>query len=103
MHEFGNEFIENIFMKNNVLAPFISSLIGLIPNCGSSVILTQLYLNNMISFSSIISGLLTGSGVAILVLFRSNKNLKENLIILSLVYSIGVLTGLIINLLNVLM
>jgi len=97
MHEFGNEFIENIFMKNNILAPFISSLIGLIPNCGASVILTELYLSNVISYSSLISGLLTGSGVAILVLFRNNKNMKENLLVLSLIYLIGAFSGVVIS------
>ena len=97
MHEFGNEFIENIFMKNNILAPFISSLIGLIPNCGASVILTELYLSNVISYSSLIAGLLTGSGVAILVLFRNNKNMKENLLVLSLIYLIGSFSGVVIS------
>ena len=100
MHEFGNEFIEKIFMKNNVFAPFISSLIGLIPNCGASVILTELYLSNVISYSSVIAGLLTGSGVAILVLFRNNKNIKENLIVLTLVYFIGAFSGVIINIIS---
>lgn len=100
MHEFGNEFIENIFMKNNIFAPFISSLIGLIPNCGASVILTELYLSNVISYSSLISGLLTGSGVAIIVLFRNNKNMKENLLVLSLIYLIGAFSGVIINILS---
>lgn len=98
MDIFGNDFIENIFKKENVLAPFISSLIGLIPNCGASVVLTELYINNVISYSSIISGLLSGSGVAILVLFKNNKNLKENISILLLVYLIGAFSGIIINL-----
>ena len=100
MHEFGNEFIENIFMKNNIFAPFISSIIGLIPNCGASVILTELYLSNVISYSSLISGLLAGSGVAILVLFRNNKDMKENLLVLSLVYLIGAFSGVILNILS---
>lgn len=99
MDKFGNEFIENIFMKNNILSPFISSLIGLIPNCGASVILTELYLSNVISYGGVIAGLLTGSGVGILVLFRNNKDLKENLLVLSLIYFIGVFSGVIINLL----
>ena len=100
MHEFGDEFIENIFMKNNIFAPFISSIIGLIPNCGASVILTELYLNNVIDYSSLIGGLLTGSGVAILVLFKNNKNMKENLLVLTLIYIIGVFSGIIINILS---
>ena len=103
MEYLGNEFIEKIFMKNSIFSPFISSLVGLIPNCGSSIILTELYLSNVITLSSVIAGLLTGSGVAILVLFRTNKNLKENLIILSLVYLIGVLSGMIINIIEILL
>lgn len=98
MDTFGNEFIEKIFLKENIFAPFISSLIGLIPNCGASVILTELYINNIISYSSVISGLLTGSGVAILVLFKNNKDLKENINILLLTYFIGAFSGVIINL-----
>lgn len=84
-----------------MLGPILSSLIGLIPNCASSVVITQLYLENVISFGAMMSGLLTGSGVAILVLFKVNKNLKENLKILGLVYIIGVISGIIIELINI--
>ena len=89
-------------MKNNILATFISSLIGLIPNCGASVVLTELYLKDILSLSSVISGLLTGSGVALLVLFKNNKNVKENFKILLLVYFIGVVSGLVIELFGLL-
>lgn len=82
---------------NNPFTVFITSLIGLIPNCASSVMITTLYLEEVIAFSALISGLLTGSGVAILVLFRTNKNLKENIIILSLIYFIGVISGLLLE------
>ena len=95
---FGEEYLSKLLLKDTLISPFITSLIGLIPNCASSVILTELYLSNSINFASVISGLLTGSGVAILVLFKSNKNIKENLTILSLVYGIGVITGIIITL-----
>ncbi len=96
----GKEYIEKIFLNGSVLAPFISSLIGLIPNCGASIMITELYLNNVLSFGSMLSGLLTGSGIAILVLFKENKNIKENISILLLVYFIGALSGVIINLIN---
>lgn len=91
------EFLSNIFHKNLFITPFITSLIGFIPNCGSSVIITELYLNNVISFASMISGLLTGSGVAILVLFKSNKNLKDNLKVMALLYVIAVMSGIILE------
>ena len=97
---FGEEYLSKILLKDTLISPFITSLIGLIPNCASSVILTELYLSNSINFASIISGLLTGSGVAILVLFKTNKNLKENLAILGLIYGIGVTTGIIITLIS---
>lgn len=97
---FGEEHLSKILLKDTLLSPFITSLIGLIPNCASSVILTELYLSGAINFASIISGLLTGSGVAILVLFKTNKNLKENFSILGLVYFIGVLTGIIITIIS---
>ena len=88
----------NNVISNNPFTVFITSLIGLIPNCGASVMITTLYVKGVISFASLISGLLTGSGVAILVLFRSNKKLSENIFILSLVYFIGVISGLVIEL-----
>lgn len=96
----GEELISKIFMKNSILGPFLASLIGLIPNCGASVVLTELYLNNTISFASSIAGLLTSSGVGILLLFKVNKNIKENIFILLTIYFIGVFTGLIINIIN---
>lgn len=99
---FGNDNIEKLFLKDSSFSPFISSLIGLIPNCGASVILTELYLNNVISFASVIAGLLTGSGVALLVLFKINKNVKENVKILLTVYFIGALSGVIIEIIQML-
>ncbi len=96
----GEDYLSKIFLKNSLLGPFVASLIGLIPNCGASIMLTELYLNEAISLGSAMAGLLTGSGVAILVLFKSNKNLKENLFILGLIYFIGVLSGIIIETFN---
>ena len=93
----GEEVISSILMKNSIFGSFLTSLLGLIPNCFSSVLITQLYLKNTISFASMIGGLLTGSGVALLVLFRVNKDKKENFRILLLLYLIGALTGLLIS------
>ena len=98
MYYGGEEFISTLLKNNSLIAPFISSLIGLIPNCASSVVLTELYLSGVLTLSSVIAGLLTGSGTAILVLFKSNKSIKENLKILSLVYFIGVIGGLLVEL-----
>lgn len=101
MHTSGEEQLAKLFLKDSIFGPFVSSIVGLIPNCGASVVITQLYLNNTISLGSAMAGLLTGSGVALVVLFKSNKNLKENLTILSLLYSLGVISGIIIDLLGI--
>ena len=90
----------NNIIANNPFSILVTSLIGLIPNCGASVMITTLYVKEVISFAALISGLLTGSGVALLVLFRANKKLSENMLILSLIYSIGVITGLVIELVS---
>ena len=96
----GEDNMSEILFKNTIFGPFIASLFGLIPNCASSVIITELFLSGAISFGSLIAGLLTGSGVAILVLFKINKNLKENFHILGLVYFVGVISGIIIELIT---
>ncbi|MCH5167594.1 MAG: arsenic efflux protein [Erysipelotrichales bacterium] len=99
MYYLPEETISNMFLKNTTFAPILSSLIGLIPSCASSVIITEFYLNDVITFGTCIAGLLTNSGLSILVLFKTNKNNKENLLILTLVYLIGIIAGIIINLL----
>ena len=96
-HYFGEPLLAKIFMKDSIFAPFVASLIGLIPNCGASVMITELYLNGAFSFASLVAGLLTGSGISLIVLFKSNKNLKENLFIVSTLYLLGVITGIIIE------
>ena len=102
VHFLREENIGKLFLKNSIFSPFLSSLIGLIPNCASSVILTELYLSNIISLSSCIGGLLTGSGAALIVLFRVNKNKKDNIKIILMLYIIGVLSGIILSLLEML-
>ena len=94
-------FLESALKNNKILTPFIASLIGLIPNCASSVMISELYLNNLISLGTTLSGLLTGSGVAIMVLVRKNKNISENLFIIGLIYIIGVIWGLLFNFMGV--
>jgi len=83
--------------SNKFVQALITPLIGLIPNCASSIFLVELYINNLLYFGSLIGGLSAGSGVGLLVLFRKNKNFKENLLILFTLYSIGAVLGLFIN------
>lgn len=97
----GEETIAIFLSGKSMFAPFIASLIGLIPNCAASVIITELYLSKMIRFSSCIAGLLTGSGVAILVLFKVNKEYrKDNFEIVSILYFVGAISGLLLSILG---
>lgn len=97
IHFIGEDTISNIFNSNKILGPILASFVGLIPNCASSVILTQLNLSGVIPLSTMISGLLVNAGLGLLVLFRVNNNLKENIFITTLLYVIGVLSGFILG------
>ena len=93
----GEEKIAQFVGNNAILGPAIASLIGLIPNCAASVIIANLYIQNIISEASLIAGLLTGAGVGLIILFKTNKNIKENLQIVALLYAIGVFCGIILG------
>lgn len=97
IHFIGEDTISSIFNSNKILGPILASFVGLIPNCASSVILTQLNLSGVIPLSTMISGLLVNAGLGLLVLFRVNNNLKENIFITTLLYVIGVLSGFILG------
>lgn len=94
----GEDNIARLVLNVPVVGPVISSLVGLIPNCASSVILTQVYLENIISIGSMIAGLLVNSGIGILILFRVNKSKKENFAILGILYFVGTISGVILDL-----
>jgi len=83
------------------VGPIVSGLVGLIPNCASSVVITELYLGGVISTGSMISGLLAGSGIGLLVLFRVNRNPKANFTMLAVVYAAGIVTGILFVLLKI--
>ena len=100
IHFIGEETIANFIQSNVILGPAIAGIIGLIPNCAASVILTQLYLENLISAATMISGLLVGAGVGLAVLFKINKGIKQNLKITGLLYTIGVCAGILIQLIG---
>lgn len=93
----GEETLSNLLLSKNIFTYFVASLIGLIPNCAASVIITEVYLSGLITVGTMMGGLLTGAGLGILLLFKNNKNLKENLTILSIVYFVGVIAGIIID------
>lgn len=94
----GNEAMEKFLGSMGVFQPFAAGLVGMIPNCAASVLITELYAEGAISFGTAAAGLCTGAGIGLAVLFRTNKSIKENLIITAAVYAVGVVCGIILNL-----
>lgn len=97
LHFVGEDVLGRVVLNRPVLGPVLSGIVGLIPNCASSVVITQLYLQGVISAGAMMSGLLAGSGVGLAVLFRVNHSKWENLRIASMLYVIGVLAGILID------
>lgn len=97
---FGIEGLSRALLGDSVFQPVIAALIGLIPNCGASVILTQLYLSGAISFASVVAGLCTGAGAGLIVLFKVNRNRIENIKIMIVLYFMAVVAGLLLQFVN---
>ncbi len=98
----GEDALSNLILDKMIVGPVLAGIVGLIPNCAASVVITQLYLTKIISFGAMMSGLLVGAGVGLLVLFRANrKRLKENIKIVVTLYFFGVIAGIILDLLKI--
>lgn len=94
----GIERISALMLGDTIFQPFIAAAIGLIPNCAASVILTQLYLDGVITFASVVAGLSAGAGVGLIVLFKMNSNKKENFKLLGILYGIAAAAGILLML-----
>ena len=93
----GEQTVEKLMMTNSWVQPLIAGVIGFIPNCGASVVLTKLYTEGVVSFGALVAGLSTGAGVGLLILFKTNKNIKQNIIIMGILYGAAVTSGLLIQ------
>lgn len=98
IHFIGEDFLANMILNRPVIGELLAGLVGLIPNCAASVVITQLYLEGVIGTGAMMSGLLVGAGVGILVLLRVNDKSKENAKIIGLLYVIGVISGILLEL-----
>lgn len=92
----GTESMTNALMSLSIFQPLVAAAIGLIPNCCASVVLLELFIKGGLSFGSLVAGLCAGSGVGLLVLFKQNKSIKQNLLVLFTCYITGAALGMII-------
>jgi len=93
----GEDNLRGLISNKPILGAFIVCLIGIIPNCASSVILTELYLLGVLNLGLMIGGLLVNAGVGLLVLFKVNHNQKENIMIVAALYTIGVVAAMLLQ------
>ena len=88
--------VESLFWSGSVFQPILTALIGFVPNCAASVLLTELYIKGVISFAAAVAGLCTSAGVGLVVLWRVNRNRKENLKMMGVLYGVAVVAGIIL-------
>lgn len=97
----GEDFISSILLSGSFFQPFITGLVGLIPNCAVSAAITELYASGTLSFGSAVAGLCSGAGVGLAVLFKANPVKKENFRIVAILYFVAVISGVLLNLLGI--
>lgn len=93
----GEDGLTRFLSKSSILQPLLAVIIGLIPNCASSVVLTELYLLGGLSFGAILAGLAVNAGIGLMVLFKQNKNIKEIIFILAMLIIPSLLTGYVLH------
>lgn len=92
----GIQTLSEYLLADSIFQPVIAALIGLIPNCAASVVITQLYISGAISFASAISGLCTGAGIGWLYFLRSIGK-RENIKIVLTLYALSVIAGMVLQ------
>ena len=95
----GEERLANFILNKPILGPILAGTIGLLPNCAASVVITQMFLDGLMSFGTMMAGLLVGAGVGILVLLRVNEDKTDSFKIISILYLTGALCGILFNVL----
>ncbi len=98
MEIIGEDALSGALLNHPIAGPLAAGAVGLIPNCAASVIITQLYLEGILGTGTMLAGLLSCSGMGLVVLFRVNENRRENLKIAGLLYLLGVAVGIVVEL-----
>lgn len=97
LHSGGEDVLATLLLDKPIVGPIIAAVVGFIPNCAASVVITQLFLEGVIGMGSMMAGLLVNAGVGLVVLFRVNHHKGENLKIAGLLYIIGVVVGMVLE------
>ena len=98
IHGFGEDKLASLVLNRPILGNIISATVGLIPNCAASIVITELYLDGIISIGSMLSGLLVGAGVGVALLFRNNRPVRDSIRVLVILWCMGTLVGIITDL-----
>ena len=93
----GQDNVSDFLNNMGIWQPFAAALVGMIPNCAASVIITELYASGSIPFGTAVGGLCTGAGMGLAVLFKANHKIKDNLVFVLFLYIIGVVSGIVLN------
>lgn len=101
IHFLGEDKLESVFTDAPFAGCAIAAAVGLIPNCAASVIITELFIKGIISTGAMMAGLLTGCGIGLLVLFKTNKKIRENIGFAAVMYAIGLVAGMLFELMNI--
>lgn len=94
----GEENIQSVVLDRPVLGSLLAGLVGLIPNCASSVALTSLFVDGVLSSGALLSGLMVNAGVGLAILFRNNRPLRDSLRVVAILFGISVVCGILIDL-----
>ena len=94
----GEENIKTAVLNRPVLGSILSAIVGLIPNCASSVVLTSLFVDGVLSSGALLSGLMVNAGVGLAILFRNNRPVKDSLRVVAILFGISVVCGILIDL-----
>lgn len=93
----GEETLSALLLKDSILQPVLAAVVGMIPNCAASVMLTELYMGGMISFASVIAGLCTGAGLGLPMLCKMNHHKEENVKVIILLYGAAAAAGILLE------
>ena len=94
----GEENIQSLMLDRPILGSFLAALVGLIPNCASSVALTSLFVDGVISSGALLSGLMVNAGIGLAILFRNNRPVKDSFRVLGILFGISIVCGILIDL-----